>query len=107
MRLPPYAFGEKVYWIQYGPRNWCLTKGDAVVFAEIAGIIALKLSTTSVQTILEEDVQDNVALVVSQSDLADPLLRAAIAGHLVNGAGLYPSSLYADMAMTMVTMHIV
>lgn len=99
MRLPPYAFGEKVYWIQYGPGNWCLAKGDVVVFAEIAGIIAPKLSTTSVQTILEEDVKDDVALVVGQSDLVDPLLRAAIAGHLVNGAGLCPSSLYADMAM--------
>jgi iterative type I PKS product template protein len=59
------------------------------------------LSTTSVQRIIQEKIDSEGALVIGQSDLHEPLLRAAVEGHLVHGVGLCPSSLYADMALTL------
>lgn len=98
--LPTYAFDEKVYWIDY--RNeWCLTKGDPSRLSQNAVEVNPQLSTAGIQKIVHEEVQENTALLVAQSDLAEPLLHAAMCGHLVNGAGLCPSSAYADMAYTL------
>jgi len=93
--LPSYSFDEKVYWIDY-KGNWCLTKGDSIPVAKVKQ----GFSTTSVQRIVKEKFDFSTAFVLAESDLAEPLLRAAVEGHLVNGVGLCPSSLYADMALT-------
>jgi len=97
LSLPSYSFDAKVYWIQY-KGDWCLTKGEA----QSAAISKVKLgfSTTSVQRIVAEKFDAKTAEVTAESDLVEPLLRAAITGHLVNGVGLCPSSIYADMALT-------
>jgi iterative type I PKS product template protein len=97
LSLPSYSFDEKVYWIQY-KGNWTLTKGEAVPLALTNA--KQGFSTTSVQRIVAETFDAQTALVTAESDLTEPLLRAAITGHVVNGVGLCPSSIYADMAMT-------
>lgn len=97
--LPTYAFDEKNYWLQY-TGDWCLTKGRANNSAVTLLESKPKLSTTTVHKVVEESVEGDMATVSIESDMARPDLRAAIMGHLVNGVGLTPSSIYADMAMT-------
>nr|UXX20005.1 polyketide synthase [Lophiotrema sp.] len=102
--LPTYSFDDKKYWLDYH-NNWTLTKGEAQVPAAPKAIeapveVKSKLSTTSCQRIVREELHANSGTVVVQSDLSDPQLKATIAGHQVNGTPLCPSSLYADQAMT-------
>ncbi|ROV93783.1 hypothetical protein VSDG_07022 [Cytospora chrysosperma] len=99
--LPSYSFDEKNYWLQY-TGDWSLTKNRAaIVDAPVAVEPAKpKLSTTSVQKILSEEVKDGIATVEIESNLSREDLRLAVTGHQVNGAPLCPSSLYGDMAMT-------
>ncbi|KAL9100808.1 MAG: hypothetical protein Q9163_003856 [Psora crenata] len=94
--LPAYAFDDKTYWIQY-TGDWNLHKGHVVGLPEPE---TPKLSTTTVQKIVSEVVDSDKATVIVESDISRPDLRAAISGHVVNGTALCPSSLYADMAMT-------
>ncbi|SPQ22247.1 190496d0-b581-4049-948e-f857bac8ae96 [Thermothielavioides terrestris] len=95
--LPSYAFDESNHWLQY-TGDWCLTKHRVRDAAN--ALHTRKLSTTSVQKIIAEEVKDDVATVEIESDLCQEQLRNAVSGHLVNGAPLCPSSLYGDMAMT-------
>ena len=98
--LPSYSFDEKTYWLQY-EGDWCLTK-NRVAKADPKLLLPAKpkLSTTTVQKIIREEVKDDVAIVEIESDLCQEQLRHAVSGHMVNGAPLCPSSLYGDMAMT-------
>ena len=98
LRLPTYSFDLKNYWIDY-TGNWCLTKGSIKAIADIPKMRP-KLSTASVQKVVEETVHDSEASVTIESDISEPTLKAAVRGHLVNGTALCPSSLYADMAFT-------
>ncbi|TGO36632.1 hypothetical protein BHYA_0119g00220 [Botrytis hyacinthi] len=95
--LPSYSYDEKVYWIDYRG-NWCLTKGDTQMIAPAE--VRPTFSTTTVQRILSEVVDEDNVNVVAESDLMEPKLRAAISGHLVHGQPLFPSSIYGDMALT-------
>ena len=98
--LPSYSFDEKNYWLQYSG-DWCLSKNRVANVAPKAIEPAKpKLATTTVQKILREEVDGDVAIVEIESELCQEQLRAAVSGHLVNGAPLCPSSLYGDMAMT-------
>jgi iterative type I PKS product template protein len=100
--MPTYGFDEKVYWLQY-EGDWTLTKNHAPAPAAQKAITEApkpKSLTTSIQTILSEQVEAKKAKVVAESDLAEQQLFNVVSGHLVNGAGLCPSSLYADMALT-------
>ncbi|CAN8106101.1 unnamed protein product [Discula destructiva] len=99
--LPSYSFDEKNYWLQYSG-DWSLTKNRAALAAPVSlsGPTKPKLSTTSVQKIIGEDVKGDLAIVEIESNLSREDLRIAVTGHLVNGAPLCPSSLYGDMAMT-------
>nr|AAR90248.1 polyketide synthase [Botrytis cinerea] len=99
--LPTYAFDDKNYWIQYAG-DWCLTKG------QLPNKTSLqleppkpKLSTSTIHTVVSEHIDGDVAVVTAQSDLARADLRGVVTGHLVNGAMLCPSSLFADMSMTL------
>ena len=98
LRLPTYTFDFKNYWIEY-TGDWTLTKGDIGPTQE-APKPAPKLSTTSVQRIIEESIHESKASMIIESDISEPLLKAAIQGHMVNDTALYPSSLYADMVLT-------
>lgn len=105
LTLPTYSFDNKKYWLDYH-NNWTLSKGEAPRVAEAPKAIEApievqsKLSTTSCQRIVREELHANFGTVVVQSDLSDPKLRATISGHQVNGNPFCPSSLYADQAMT-------
>ncbi|KAL2414197.1 Non-reducing polyketide synthase PKS1 [Exophiala dermatitidis] len=107
--LPFYGFDEKNYWLQY-TGDWLLYKGDypkaiapAPAAAAAAGPAkARKYLSTSVQGIVSEEVKGKTVTIVAESDFAHPKLFPVIAGHLVNGSGLCPSTLYADMAYTLV-----
>ncbi|KAL8801213.1 MAG: hypothetical protein Q9182_004607 [Xanthomendoza sp. 2 TL-2023] len=98
LRLPTYGFDLKKYWIYY-TGNWCLTKGDTTPVADLPKPVP-KLSTTSVQNVIEEEFQESTGMVTIESNVADPTLRKAFEGHQVNNNALCPSSLYADMALT-------
>ncbi|KAL9111506.1 MAG: hypothetical protein Q9227_003993 [Pyrenula ochraceoflavens] len=103
LNVPSYAFDNKVYWLQY-TNDWTLYKGvyDNMPKALTASEPAKpKFSTTSVQKILSEKVDGHVAIVTAETDFADPQLHKVASGHLVNGSGLCPSSLYADMVYTL------
>ncbi|KAK4645321.1 Polyketide synthase [Podospora bellae-mahoneyi] len=99
--LPSYSFDEKNYWLQY-TGDWCLSKNRVGTQADPKAIEAPKpkLSTTTVQKITKEEVNGDVVILETESDLCQPELRNVVSGHLVNGAPLCPSSLYGDMAMT-------
>lgn len=96
--LPTYGFDLKNYWIYY-TGNWCLTKGDVSAVADLPQSKP-KLSTTSVQRIIEESMQGSTGTVTIESDIAEPTLKKAFKGHQVNDTALCPSSLYADIALT-------
>ncbi|KAI9670205.1 MAG: Type I Iterative PKS [Alyxoria varia] len=102
LTLPTYSFDNKTYWLDYH-NNWTLTKGEAPTVPkqiEAKPEKLSKLSTTSCQQIVKEDLQKDAGTVVFQSDLAEPKLAVAVTGHLVNENPLCPSSLYADQALT-------
>lgn len=108
--LPSYGFDEKNYWLQY-TGDWLIYKGDypkqkaieaAPVAAPAAPVKPRKWLSTAVQGIVSEEVKGQTATVVAESDFADPKLFQVIVGHLVNGSGLCPSTLYADICYTMV-----
>lgn len=91
LNLPSYKFDNKNYWIDY-VNDWCLHKvetRDAKV-VEPAKEVS-KLSTSSVHRITSQEFDGESGTVVAQSDMSDPILRSAVLGHLVNGAGLCPS----------------
>ncbi|PSN72911.1 conidial pigment polyketide synthase PksP/Alb1 [Corynespora cassiicola Philippines] len=102
LELPAYNWDAKTYWIQY-QNDFCLTKGDAPapVPAALPAPIQTKLSTSSVQRMIEENLDASKPSVIMESDVQEPTLVAAIKGHLVNGVQLCPSSLYADIALTL------
>ncbi|KAL4957638.1 hypothetical protein BDW69DRAFT_180424 [Aspergillus filifer] len=102
LTLPPYAFDLKNYWIQY-QNDWCLSKGDAVPATAKqlpAPPAPKKQFTLTVQDILEENVEGDAITFLAQTDISHPKLRELVLGHLVNGAGLCPSVVYAEMALT-------
>jgi len=108
LRLPSYGFDDKNYWLQY-TGDWLVYKGDypkAIAPAPAAAAPAAptkprKFLSTAVQGIVSEEVDSNTATVIAESDLGHPKLFPVVAGHLVNGHGLCPSTLYADMAYTL------
>ncbi|KAE8391278.1 hypothetical protein BDV23DRAFT_182792 [Aspergillus alliaceus] len=103
LRLPQYCFDNKNYWIDY-VNDWCLHKvhprnGKVLAAVEPSSDVP-KLSTTSVQRLAFEEFNGDKARIVTQSDMSETTLHAAVRGHMVNDSGLCPSSLYADMAFT-------
>ncbi|KAK4669877.1 Type I Iterative PKS [Podospora pseudopauciseta] len=99
--LPHYAFDLKNYWIQY-EGDWALRKGhaDSLPRSPAAQDRLTKLPSTTLHRI-ESEVRDKAGIsVIFASDASEPKLNTALRGHLVNGAGLCPSSIYADMAFT-------
>ena len=104
--LPSYSWDLKNYWIQYR-NNFCLTKGEdpplteLAVTAESTDPKAACLSS-SVHQVLEEHSAVDFSTLLVESDIHDPRLAAIVQGHKVNTVALCPSSLYADMALTIV-----
>ena len=103
--LPSYKWDLANYWIQYR-HNFCLTKGDdPATFAPqmpaiTSATIAAPSLSSSVHRVLEESSNADTSTLLTESDLHDARLAPVISGHKVNTAMLCPSSLYADMALT-------
>lgn len=100
--LPAYSFDLKNYWLQY-TGDWCITKNRGASSASAKAIEAPpkpKLSTTTVQKITKETVEGDIAILETETDMTEENMRKICSGHLVNGTPLTPSTLYADMAMT-------
>ncbi|KAI1621793.1 polyketide synthase [Exophiala viscosa] len=107
--LPFYGYDQKNYWLQYSG-DWLIHKGDypkaiapaPATAAPSAPVKARKYLSTSVQGIVSEEVKGRTVKIVAESDFAHPKLFPVIAGHLVNGSGLCPSTLYVDIAHTLI-----
>jgi iterative type I PKS product template protein len=101
--LPTYSFDLKNYWLQY-TGDWCITKNRGAIASPGAEAVEAppkpKLSTTTVQKVTKEEVQGDIVILETESDLTEANMRKICLGHLVNGTALTPSTLYADMAMT-------
>lgn len=105
--LPAYQWDYKNHWIQY-VHDWCLTKGDAPVAAKAIeepaateGVAEPKFLSATCQKVLQSEHGPNESSVLVESDISHPDLRAVFEAHKVNGAVLCPSSVYADIAMTL------
>jgi hypothetical protein len=95
--LPTYAWNDKNYWIQYNG-DWALTKGNTFYDKEKGisrgGVVAVpksNLKTSTVQQIVQEEVQGSTGKVVMQADLMQPEFNAAAHGHNMNGCGVVTS----------------
>ncbi|KAI1389461.1 polyketide synthase [Hypoxylon trugodes] len=99
--LPSYSFDLKNYWLQY-TGDWSLTKNRGALAAPTKAIEPSRptLSTTSVQRVTKEEFKGDIAILETESDLAEENLRKICLGHRCNGTTLTPSTLYADMAET-------
>jgi len=100
--LPAYSFDLKNYWLQY-TGDWSLTKNRGALAAGISKTVEPvkpRLSTTSVQKIVKEEIKGDLVVIETESEMTEENLRKVCSGHMVNGTALTPSSLYADMAMT-------
>ena len=100
LELPHYAFDLKNYWIQY-EGDWAIRKGRPSTQSKLKSLPSPpSFSTTSLHRIESEVNNDSEIKVVFATEAKEPKLNKALRGHLVNGAGLCPSSVYADMAFT-------
>ena len=99
LELPSYAFDLKDYWIQY-EGDWAIRKG-AALSTETSEANTKKLFYTSSLHRIESEINDNSGISVTfEADTWEPVLSKVLHGHLVNGARLCPSSVYAEMAFT-------
>ncbi|KAF2688360.1 conidial yellow pigment biosynthesis polyketide synthase [Lentithecium fluviatile CBS 122367] len=102
LQLPKYNWDLKNYWIMYRG-NFCLTKGDHDIPEQNRNCTApAPILSSSVHRVLEEQHSVDQSNVVTESNIHDPRLYPIFSGHLVNGVAMCPSSLYADMAFTVV-----
>ena len=88
--LPPYAFDEKNYWIEY-KNDWALSKGDDIFQSPVAEKKQKGPSTSSIQQLIGESLREQPAKAEFESELTHPALYDAIIGHVINGIGLCPS----------------
>ncbi|EEY14472.1 conidial yellow pigment biosynthesis polyketide synthase [Verticillium alfalfae VaMs.102] len=102
LNLPSYSFDEKNYWLQYSG-DWCLTKNRGSAPAKAPALLEApkpKLSTTSVHAVTKEEINGDIVIIETETNLSREDTRNILEGHLCNGTPLCPSTLYADMAMT-------
>ncbi|OCK90224.1 polyketide synthase [Cenococcum geophilum 1.58] len=100
--LPSYKWDLKNYWIMYRG-NFCLTKGNETVPTQkLVEAPPAPYLSSSVHRVLEERHATDKSTLLTESDIHDPRLYPILQGHKVNGAALCPSSLYADMTLTVV-----
>ncbi|PNY22479.1 Polyketide synthase [Tolypocladium capitatum] len=107
LRLPAYQWELKQFWIPY-MYDWCLTKGDApaqphLTLGAPVEEPAKQIFTASVQSIEQEKHSGDETWITARSDIKHPDLLAALQGHRINDRPLCPSSVYADMALTLFT----
>ncbi|KAH8601091.1 PKS16 protein [Bisporella sp. PMI_857] len=92
--LPSYAFDLKNFWIEY--------RAKKETSLEIKASLPLPPSIC-LQHVVESNFEPSKAAVAFTSDFGSPQLSEMARGHLVNGLGLCPSSVYAEMAFAAAT----
>ncbi|KAK3386514.1 polyketide synthase for naphthopyrone YWA1 [Podospora didyma] len=108
--LPAYQWDYKNHWIPYA-HNWCLTKGDAPSSAAQspsptqtfsgAPEVRYEFLSATCQKVISSTKGSKASSVLMESDISHPDLRSVFEAHKVNGAILCPSSVYADIALTL------
>ncbi|KAJ5749143.1 uncharacterized protein N7511_010839 [Penicillium nucicola] len=99
--LPRYSWDLKNHWIPYR-NDFLLTKGGEAP-KEVAPpppAPVRKYLSPCAQQIVEETHGTDRSYMMVESDIFDERLLPVLQGHLVNGAALCPSSMYADLAFT-------
>ena len=96
LEIPTYAFDLDNYWLQY-QGDWSIRKGD---YPSTEPPPSSQYLTPCLQKVANETFGNNSASVTFVSSLAEVKLKTMVEGHRVNGHGLCPSSVYADMAFT-------
>ena len=95
--LPTYAWDEKKYWLQYNG-DWCLTKGNTYYHDNlettrppVSALPAYESLSSSVQKIIDVEMDDTAGTVVIQSDLMQRDFLTAAHGHRMNDCGVVTS----------------
>jgi iterative type I PKS product template protein len=97
LELPSYAFDLKDYWASYSRKPGSSTPLDAQLAAK--PLSDSFSPSTTLQHLLQQPVQsEHGTSAVFSSALSEPMLLAAIKGHLVDGTALCPASVFCDMA---------
>ncbi|GES64614.1 polyketide synthase [Aspergillus terreus] len=99
IELPLYSWDLKNYWIQYR-NDFLLTKGEKPLQVAPPSPPLRKHISPTAQCVVEESHGTEKSSMVVESDIFDEKLLHILQGHLVNGAALAPSSMYADLALT-------
>ncbi|OCL05426.1 ketoacyl-synt-domain-containing protein [Glonium stellatum] len=64
------------------------------------GIFGPSIITTTIHTVVREELENSRGIIILRSDLSRPELRSVVQGHKVNGIPLCTPSIYADIALT-------
>ena len=121
LKLPAYSWDLKSYWMQY-VNDWSLRKGDPALVSgnsaasstsqpttrSLAPKAALsppkelpRLESTTIHSVVEENVTRHGGSMVLESDISRPDLNPFVQGHKVNGIPLCTPSVYADIALSL------
>ncbi|OQD89992.1 hypothetical protein PENANT_c002G05201 [Penicillium antarcticum] len=100
VELPRYSWDLKNHWIPYR-NDFLLTKGgEAPMEVALPPVPVRKYLSPCAQQIVEETHGTDHSYMMVESDIFNEKLLPVLQGHLVNGAALCPSSMYADLAFT-------
>ncbi|KHN96135.1 polyketide synthase [Metarhizium album ARSEF 1941] len=101
LELPRYSWDLKNYWIDYRD-DFCVSKGGhAGETGREHEAKQFKCISRVAQRVLEETHKQRESAMVVESDIFHPELLPVLRGHAVNGVFLCPSSLYAEIALTL------
>ncbi|KAI0906729.1 ketoacyl-synt-domain-containing protein [Ustulina deusta] len=95
LELPTYAFDLENYWIQY-EGDWSQRKGRRCLDTPFR----MAAQTHSLYRVVKEDVTTDDISITFISDMSDPRFLNVIQGHRMDSHALCPSSLYAEMALS-------
>lgn len=92
LHLPPYAFDDKNYWIDYC-HDWSLRKGDppSAALPPQEDARQQRLTSSVHRVVTRESISSLEEDITYETDLWDPQLHTALCGHRVNGSALCPS----------------
>ncbi|TPX22279.1 Type I Iterative Polyketide synthase (PKS), partial [Coccidioides immitis] len=122
VELPAYGWDLKEYWIPY-ENDWCIYKpygrpgyaghkaqsGNPIVLVDepqsktlpAPSVSIRKPQTTTIQTMISEDIHNTGATLVYEMDLNRPDASNVAGGHIVSNIPFTTPSVFADMAFVL------
>ncbi|OAA35274.1 polyketide synthase [Metarhizium rileyi] len=104
LELPCYSWDLKNYWIDYKERpccgQSCLMRKSGTMEPKAEAKV-YKYISPAAQKVIEEVHKESESTMVVESDIFHQGLLPLLQGHVVNGVLLCPSSLYAEIGLTM------